>query len=70
MSIGFLIDDDTRGDVVSIASQKIGLPLDRISKYFEYEVSNILDKSSIEGLRVFLDEVCRMGSQPRWFDSV
>ncbi len=66
---GFLIDDDTRGDVVSIASQKIGLPLDRIGKYFESEVSNILDKSSIEGLRIFLDEVCRMGSQPRWFDS-
>ena len=66
---GFLIDDDIRGDVVSISSQKIGLPTDRVGQYFESEVSNILDKSSIEGLRIFLEEVCRMGSQPRWFDS-
>jgi len=66
---GFLIDDGTRDDVVSIASQKIDLPLERIDIYFESEVSNILDQPSIEGLRVFLDEVCKMGSQPRWFDS-
>ena len=66
---GFLIDNDTRGDVVSIASQKIGLPYDRIGTYFDSEVSNILENSSIEGLKIFLDEVCRMGSQPRWFDS-
>jgi len=64
----FLDDEDTKMEVVSIASQKIALPADRIATYFECEVSNVLDKPSIEGLRIFLDEVCEMRSDLRWFE--
>ena len=63
----FLDDEDTRASVASIASQKIALPEDRLVTYFESEVSNILDGSSIEGLQIFLDEVCEMGAEPSWF---
>ena len=65
----FLDDGDTKASVASIASQKIAIPEDRIVSYFESEVSNILDKSSIEGLQIFLDEVCEMKSGPIWFES-
>ena len=65
----FLDDDFTKATVISIASKKIGLPEDRIGKYFDSEVSNILDKSSMEGLTVFLDEVCGMNQDPIWFET-
>ncbi len=63
----FLDDEDTKASVISIASQKIKLPEGRLVTYFESEVSNILDGSSIEGLQIFLDEVCEMGTEPSWF---
>ena len=65
----FLDDGATKASVASFASQKIAIPEDRIVSYFESEVSNILDKSSIEGLQIFLDEVCEMKSGPIWFES-
>jgi len=64
----FLDDGATKASVASIASQKIAIPEDRIVTYFESEVSNILDESSIEGLQIFLDEVCEMKSDPIWFE--
>jgi len=63
----FLDDEDTQASVASIASQKISLPEDRLVNYFESEVSNILDGSSIEGLQIFLEEVCEMRAEPSWF---
>ena len=65
----FLDEENRQSEVISIASQKIALPEERVAKYFESEVSNILDKPSIEGLQVFLDEVCGMGAEPSWFQS-
>ena len=65
----FLDDENTKSDVASIASKKIGLPVDRVSNYFKSEVSNILDKDSIEGLNTFLKEVCGMDSEPYWLQS-
>ena len=65
----FLNEENYKSEVVSIASQKIALPKDRVAMYYESEVSNILDKTSIEGLQVFLEEVCEMESEPSWFKS-
>ena len=65
----FLDDGATKASVASFASQKIAIPEDRIVTYFESEVSNILDESSIEGLQIFLDEVCEMKSDPIWLES-
>ena len=64
----FLEDENIRASVISSASLKVGLTPDRVSKYFDTEVSNILDKSSIEGLSIFLKEVCGVDSAPTWFD--
>ena len=65
----FLEDEKIKSDVASIASKKIGLPIDRVRNYFESEVSNTLDKTSIDGLLVFLKEVCEMDSEPSWLVS-
>ena len=65
----FLEDEKIKSDVASIASKKIGLPIDRVRNYFESEVSNTLDKTSIDGLLVFLKEVCEMDSEPSWLAS-
>ena len=64
-----LDDDDSMTEVISIASRKIGLPADRVRKYYESEVSNFLDRSSIEGLKVFLSEVCGMKHDPCWLET-
>jgi len=64
----FLVDEETRSSVISSASQKVNLPLERVTKYFDSEVSNLLDHSSIEGLRTFLEEVCGVDSEPGWFE--
>jgi len=63
----FVGDEKIRDEVSRSSSQKIALPVDRIRKYFEEEVSNLLDNSSIEGLSIFLEEVCGMTQEPRWF---
>lgn len=65
----FLDEESRQSEVISIASQKIALPKDRVAKYFKSEVSNILDKPSIEGLQIFLNEVCGLGTGPSWFQS-
>ena len=64
----FLEDEEIRTSVISSASLKVGLTPDRVSKYFDTEVSNFLDKSSIQGLGIFLEEVCGVDSPPTWFD--
>lgn len=64
----FLDDEMTRISVISTASKKVGLSSERVSEYFDSEVSNLLDDSSIEGLSVFLEEVCGVEPQPCWFE--
>ena len=63
----FLDDEKIKSEVSRLSSQKIGLPVDRAAKYFDEEVSNLLDRPSIEGLRIFLEEVCGMANEPSWF---
>jgi len=65
----FLLDEDTRSSVIYSASNKVNLPIDRVARYLESEVSNLLDKTSIEGLRTFLEEVCEVDPDPEWFAS-
>lgn len=64
----FLVDEETRSSVIFSASQKVNLPIERVAKYFDSEVSNLLDRSSIEGLSTFLVEVCGVDSEPVWFE--
>ena len=66
----FLVDEEIRSSVISSASQKVNLPLERVTKYFDSEVSNLLDDSSMEGLRTFLGEVCEVDSEPVWFEDL
>ncbi|MBR79800.1 MAG: hypothetical protein CMA88_03335 [Euryarchaeota archaeon] len=62
----FLEDEQVRKSVISTASLKIGLPSERVSAYFEDEVSNILDADSINGLEAFLKDVCGSDSEIAW----
>tara|TARA_B100000686_G_scaffold354642_1_gene466052 strand:+ start:2495 stop:3298 length:804 start_codon:yes stop_codon:yes gene_type:complete len=65
----FLEDEQVRQSVISTSSQKINLPPDRVSAYFEDEVSNILDEDSIKGLETFLVNVCGVDSEISWIVS-
>ncbi len=62
----FLEDEQVRQTVISSSSEKIGLPPERVSVYFEDEVSNILDEDSIKGLETFLKNVCGADSEISW----
>ncbi len=63
----FLDDDEVRKLVVEGASQKIGLPEERVSTYFDHEVSNLLDSESVNGLMQFLETVCKVSPELSWF---
>ncbi len=64
----FNSDDEIRKNVVNAASLTSGTPPERIERYFADEVRNLLDEESHEGLRIFLQEVCGMDSEPLWVD--
>ena len=64
----FLEQEEIRNIVVSYASKKVSLSVERVGEYYANEVSNLLSKESIRGLRVFLEEVCELESNPHWFD--
>jgi len=58
--------DERRASVIRQSAETVDFPINRISAYFDDEVSNILDKSSINGLTKFLGEVCGMNEVPTW----
>ena len=64
----FLEQEEVRNIVISDASKKVSLSIERVSEYYANEVSNLLSPESIKGLRVFLEEVCEVESNPHWFD--
>ena len=64
----FLEKQDVRNIVISEASRKVNLSAERVGKYYENEVSNLLNPESIKGLKIFLEEVCEAESDPHWFD--
>lgn len=66
----FLEQEEVRNIVVSEASKKVSLSVERVGEYFDNEVSNLLSPESIKGLRFFLEEVCEAESNPHWFDHV
>ena len=39
-----------------------------LGEYYENEVSNFLSPESINGLRVFLEDVCGVSADPSWFE--
>ena len=57
-----------RNIVISDASKKVSLSIERVSEYYANEVSNLFSPESIKGLGVFLQEVCEVESDPHWFD--
>ena len=63
----FLQDQDVRKSVITQASRKVGLSEERVSDYYEKEVSNLLDQVSINGLECFLENVCEVNQRPSWF---
>lgn len=64
----FLEQEDVRNDVISKASNKVNLSNERVGEYYENEVSNFLSPESINGLRVFLEDVCGASVDPSWFE--
>ena len=66
----FLEQEEVRNIVISDASKKVSLSIERVSEYYANEVSNLLCPESIKGLRVFLEEVCGEKSNPHWFDHI
>ena len=66
----FLEQEEVRNIVISDASKKVCLSVERIGEYYDNEVSNLLGPESIKGLSVFLEEVCEVESDPLWFDHV
>ena len=64
----FLEQEEVRNIVISDASKKVSLSIERVSEYYANEVSNLLSPESIKGLGVFLEEVCGVESDPHWFD--
>ena len=64
----FLEQEEVRNIVISDASKKVSLSIERVSEYYANEVSNLLSPESIKGLGVFLEEVCEVESDPHWFD--
>ena len=64
----FLEQGDVRKTVISKASNKVNLSNERVGKYYENEVSNFLSPESINGLRVFLEDVCGVSADPSWFE--
>ena len=66
----FLEQEEVRNIVISDASKKVSLSIERVSEYYANEVSNLLSPESIKGLRVFLKEVCAIDSNPNWFDHI
>ena len=64
----FLEQEEVRNIVISDASKKVSLSIERVSEYYSNEVSNLLSPESIKGLGVFLEEVCEVESNPHWFD--
>ncbi len=63
----FLSTPEVREKTISIASSKVSLSMDRIAKYYDEEVSNLLDENSVKGLTTFLEEVCDQKVEPSWF---
>ena len=66
----FLEQEEVRNNVISDASKKVSLSVERVAEYYASEVSNLLSPESIKGLRVFLEEVCEVESNPNWFDHI
>ncbi|MBI87410.1 MAG: hypothetical protein CMB67_00050 [Euryarchaeota archaeon] len=63
----FLSEPEVREKTISIASSKVGLTEVRISKYYDEEVSNLLDEKSVMGLEAFLETVCEQSVDTSWF---
>ena len=62
----FNLDDARKNEVINNAAIGTGIEVNRMEKYFEYEVRNTLDETSTEGLRIFLNDVCQMSEEPIW----
>ena len=66
----FLEEEEVRKNVILDASKKVSLSAERVGEYYANAVSNLLSPESIKGLRVFLEEVCAIESNPNWFDHI
>ena len=62
----FLEDEQVKMSVIDNASRNAGISVDRVSAYFDYEVTNLMDEESLRGLELFLGKVCGVESPPSW----
>lgn len=64
----FNTNSDHRNAVISSARISTGSSSDRIAHYFDAEVGNQLNQESLDGLLLFLSEVCGMNEDPTWVE--
>ena len=64
----FLENDEFRQEVIAKSFEKLVFSEDRISSYFDDEVSNFLDDDGVKGLELFLSEVCGLEEGPTWLN--
>ena len=62
----FLEDEQVKMSVIDNASRNAGISVDRVSAYFDHEVTNLMDEESLRGLELFLGKVCGVESPPSW----
>ena len=62
----FLEDEQVKMSVIDNASRNAGISVDRVSAYFDHEVTNLMDEEALRGLKLFLGKVCGVESPPSW----
>jgi chorismate dehydratase len=60
-------DEIFRTEVITKSAKQVGAEEERIARYFQHEVRNLMDAKAKEGLLRFLSEVCGMTEDPVWF---
>ena len=60
-------DEIFRTEVIRKSAKQVGAEEERIARYFQNEVRNLMDTKAKEGLLRFLSEVCGMTAAPVWF---
>ena len=65
-AINFKNNELYKNEVISSTSERSGFEHDRVEKYFR-QVTNILDENAVNGLEIFLKEVCEMNDSVNWF---
>ena len=63
----FKEDNMYKNQVIKNTSDRSGFDIEKVENYFT-QVTNILDHNAVDGLEIFLNEVCEMQGSVKWFE--